>query len=81
MSQSEMTMIAVLLHTMRGRRFKAFYRGIVYRFMTSEFPRRLSTTCLMALKPRCAVVPGTLFETLKGISLYTTPGKIPPKKS
>ena len=41
MSLPEMTTIVVLCHTMRGRQFKAFYRGTVCRFMTSEFPRRL----------------------------------------
>jgi len=38
----EMTTIVVLFHTMRGRQFKAFYRGTVCRFMLSEFPG----TCL-----------------------------------
>lgn len=66
MSLSEMTTIAVLFHTMRGRQFKAFYCGIVCRFMTSEFPRRLSYTRFVALMPRCAVVLAALFETLKG---------------
>ena len=66
MALSEMTTIAVLFHTMRGRQFKAFYRGTVCRFMTSEFPRRLSYTRFVALMPRCAVVLAALFETLKG---------------
>ena len=66
MSLSEMTTIAVLFHTMRGRQFKAFYGGIVCRFMTAEFPRRLSYTRFVALMPRCAVVLAALFETLKG---------------
>jgi len=66
MSLSEMTTIAVLFHTMRGRQFKEFYRGIVCRFMASEFPRRLSYTRFVALMPRCAVVLTALFETLKG---------------
>jgi transposase len=61
-----MTTIAVLFHMMRGRQFKEFYRGIVCRFMTSEFPRRLSYTRFVALMPRCAVVLAALFETLKG---------------
>ena len=66
MSLSEITTIAVLFHTMRGRQFKEFYRGIVCRFMTAEFPRRLSYTRFVALMPRCAVVLAALFETLKG---------------
>jgi transposase len=66
MSLSEMTTIVVLFHTMRGRQFKAFYRGTVCRFMTSEFPRQLSYTRFMALMPRCAVVLAALFQTLKG---------------
>lgn len=66
MTLSEMTTIAVLFHTMRGRQFKEFYRGIVCRFMTSEFPHRLSYTRFVALMPRCAVVLAALFETLKG---------------
>jgi transposase len=66
MTLSEMTTIAVLFHTMRGRQFKEFYRGIVCRFMTSEFPRRLSYTRFVALMPRCAVVLAALFQTLKG---------------
>ena len=66
MTLSEMTTIAVLFHTMRGRQFKEFYRGIVCRFMTSEFPHRLSYTRFAALMPRCAVVLAALFETLKG---------------
>ena len=49
MSLSEMTTIVVLFHTMRGRQFKAFYGGIVCRFMTAEFPRRLSYTRFVAL--------------------------------
>lgn len=66
MSLSEMTTIVLLFHTMRGRQFKAFYRGIVCRFMTSEFPRQLSYTRFVALTPRCAVLLAALFETLKG---------------
>lgn len=66
MSLSEMTTITVLFHTMRGRQFKEFYRGTVCRFMTSEFPRRLSYNRFVALMPRCAVVLAALFETLKG---------------
>ena len=66
MSLSEMTTIVVLFHTMRGRQFKAFYRGTVCRFMTAEFPRRLSDTRFVALMPRCVVVLAALFETLKG---------------
>jgi len=66
MSLSEMTTIVVLFHTMRGRQFKAFYRGIVCRFMTSEFPHRLSYTRFVALMPRCATVLAALFATLKG---------------
>jgi len=66
MSLSEMTTIVVLFHTMRGRQFKEFYRGIVCRFMTAEFPRRLSYTRFVALMPRCAVVLAALFATLKG---------------
>jgi hypothetical protein len=66
MALSEMTTIAVLFHTMRGRQFKEFYRGIVCRFMTSEFPCRLSYTRFVALMPRCAAVLAALFETLKG---------------
>ena len=66
MSLSEMTTIVVLFHTMRGRHFKAFYRGIVCRFMTCEFPRQLSYTRFVALMPRCATVLAALFETLKG---------------
>ena len=66
MSLSEMTTIVVLFHTMRGRQFKAFYRGTVCRFMTSEFPRRLSYTRFVALMPRCATVLAALFQTLKG---------------
>ncbi|WP_349283059.1 transposase [Polaromonas hydrogenivorans] len=66
MSLSEMTTIVVLFHTMRGRQFKAFYAGIVCRFMTAEFPRRLSYARFVALMPRCAVVLAALFETLKG---------------
>ena len=66
MSLSEMTTIVVLFHTMRGRQFKAFYRGIVCRFMTAEFPRRLSYTRFVALMPRCAAVLAALFGTLKG---------------
>jgi len=54
MSLSEMTTIVLLFHTMRGRQFKAFYRGIVCRFMTSEFPRQQSYTRFVALTPRCA---------------------------
>ena len=66
MSLSEMTTIVVLFHTLRGRQFKAFYRGTVCRFMTSEFPRQLSYTRFVALMPRCAVVLAALFQTLKG---------------
>jgi transposase len=66
MSLSEMTTIVVLFHTMRGRQFKEFYRGIVCRFMTAEFPHQLSYTRFVALMPRCAVVLAALFETLKG---------------
>jgi transposase len=66
MSLSEMTTIVVLFHTMRSRQFKEFYRGIVCRFMTSEFPRQLSYTRFVALMPRCAVVLAALFQTLKG---------------
>ena len=66
MSLSEMTTIVVLFHTMRGRQFKAFYRGTVCRFMTAEFPRRLSYTRFVALMPRCATVLAALFGTLKG---------------
>ena len=66
MSLSEMTTIVVLFHTMRGRQFKAFYRDIVCRFMTSEFPRQLSYTRFVALMPRCVTVLTALFETLKG---------------
>ena len=66
MSLSEMTKIVVLFHTMRGRQFKAFYRGIVCRFMTAEFFHRLSYTRFVALMPRCVVVLAALFETLKG---------------
>ena len=64
MSLSETTTIVVLFHTLRGRQFKAFYRGTVCRFMTSEFPRQLSLTRFVALMPRCAVVLAALFETL-----------------
>ena len=56
MALSEMTTITVLFHTMRGRQFKEFYRGIVCRFMTSEFPRRLSHTRFVALMPPYVVV-------------------------
>ena len=66
MSLSEMTTIVMPCHTMRDRQFKAFYRGIVCRFMTAEFPRWLLYACFMALMPRCAVVLAALFETLKG---------------
>ncbi|MDB5778912.1 MAG: transposase, family [Polaromonas sp.] len=66
MSLSEMTTIVVLFHTMRGRQFKEFYRGIVCRLMTAEFPCRLSYTRFVALMPRCAVVLAALFQTLKG---------------
>ena len=66
MSLSEITTSAVLFLTMRGRQFKEFYRGTVCRFVTSEFPRRLSYTRFVALMPRCAVVLEALFETLKG---------------
>ena len=66
MSLSEMTTIVVLFHTMRGRQFKAFYQGTVCRFMTAEFPRRLSYTRFVALMPRCVVLLAALFETLKG---------------
>lgn len=66
MSLSEVTAIVVLSHTMRGRQFKAFYRGPVCRFMTSEFPRRLSCTRFVALMPRCATVLAALFQTLMG---------------
>ena len=68
MSLSEMTTIVVLFNTMRGRQLKAFYRGTVCRFMTADFPRRLSYTRFVALMPRCAVVLAALFETLKGAS-------------
>ena len=61
-----MTTIVVLFHTMRGRQFKEFYRGTVCRFMTAEFPRRLSYTRFVALMPRCAVVLAALFQTIKG---------------
>ncbi len=66
MSLSEMTTIPVLFHTMLGRQFKEFFRGTVCRFMTAEFPRRLSYTRFVALILRCAVVLAALFETLKG---------------
>ena len=66
MTLSEMSTIVVLFHTMRGRQFKHFYCGIVCRFMTAEFPRRLSYNRFVALMPRCAVVLAALFETLKG---------------
>jgi len=66
MSLSEMTTIVVLFHTMRGRQFKEFYRGVICRFMTSEFPRPLSYTRFVALMPRCATVLAALFQTLKG---------------
>lgn len=66
MALSEMTTIVVLFHSMRGRQFKEFYSGTVCRFMTSEFPRRLSYTRFVALMPRCAVVLAALFATLKG---------------
>ena len=66
MSLSEMSTIVVLFHTMRGRQFKAFYRGTVCRFMTSEFPRQVSYTRFVALMPRCAVVLAAMFGTLKG---------------
>ena len=56
MALSEMTTITVLFHTMRGRQFKEFYRGIVCRFMTSEFPHRLSHTRFVALMPPYVVV-------------------------
>ena len=69
MSLSEMTTIVVLFHTMRGRQFKEFYRGIVCRFMTSEFPRQLSYTRFVALMPRCVTVLTALFETLKGVCM------------
>ena len=65
-SLSEMTTIVVLFHTMRGRQFKEFYSGIVCRFMTAEFPRRLFYTRFVALMPRCAVVLAAVFQTLKG---------------
>ena len=54
MSLSEMTMIVVLFHTMRGRQVNTFYRGLVCRFMTSEFPRQLSYTRFVALMSRCS---------------------------
>lgn len=66
MSLSEMTTIVVLFPTMRGRQFKAFYRGTVCRFMTSEFSRRLSYCRFVALMPRCATVLAALFGALKG---------------
>ncbi len=66
MSLSEMITIVVLFHMMRGRQFKEFYRGTVCRFMTWEFPRRLSYTRFVALMPRCATVLAALFQTLKG---------------
>ena len=66
MSLSEMTTIVVLFHTMRGRQFKAFYRGTVCRLMTAEFPHQLSHNRFVALLPRCAVVLAALFQTFKG---------------
>lgn len=66
MSLSEMTTIVVLFHMMRGRQCKEFYRGTVCRFMTSEFPCRLSYTRFVALMPCCATVLAALFQTLKG---------------
>ena len=66
MTLSEMSTVVVLFHTMHGRQFKHFYCGIVCRFMTAEFPRRLSYTRFVALMPRCAVVLTALFQTLKG---------------
>ena len=66
MSLSEMTIIVVLFHRMRARQFKAFYLGIVCRFMKAEFPRRLSYSRFVQLMPRCAAVLAALFETLKG---------------
>ena len=56
MSLSEMTTIVVLFHTMRGRQFKGFYGGTVCRFMTAEFPRRLSYTLLFTLAQRRQVL-------------------------
>ena len=64
MSRSEMTTIVVLFHTMRGRQFKALFRGIVFRFVTAEFARRLLYTRFVALMPRCAVALAALLETL-----------------
>ena len=66
MSLSEMSTIVVLFHRMRARQFKAFYVGIVCRFMKAEFPRRLSYNRSVQLMPRCAAVLAALFETLKG---------------
>ena len=66
MSLSEMITIVLLFHTMRGRQFKEFHRGTVCRFMTSEFPRRMSYTRFVALIPRCATGLAALFQTLKG---------------
>jgi transposase len=73
MSLSEMSTIVVLFHRMRARQFKAFYQGIVCRFMKAEFPQRLSYSRFVQLMPRCAAVLAALFETLKstctGISI------------
>lgn len=66
MTLSEMSTIVVLFHTMHGRQFKHFYCGIVCRFMTAEFPRRLSYNRFVALMPRCAVVLAALFEIFRG---------------
>lgn len=58
MSLSEMSTIVVLFHRMRARQFKAFYLGIVCRFMKAEFPRRLSYNRFVQLMPLCGGVGG-----------------------
>ena len=66
MSLSEMTSIVVLFHTMRGRQFKEFHRGIVCRSMTVEFPRRLSYTTLRDLNAALRFGAGRLVSDVQG---------------
>ena len=58
--------LSEMFHRMRARQFKAFYLGIVCRFMKAKFPRRLSYSRFVQLMPRCAAVLAALFQTLKG---------------
>lgn len=65
-SVSEIAVVMILFHIMRGRQFKSFYQYQIVNVLKREFPNAPSYQRMVELMPRCSLFLTALFHLMRG---------------